>query len=135
MENLLSTNVFDTKEDMIIVGTCLKNMQPKAYKCLEELSNNLYEVCLEETHMNMVVTKVIGILARKKVKKLIFATVDKSPHCIQLHYIIKEIENMMDTKNIIIESYVAVDDTLVKIPLDIISLSKNLNTLKDTLGK
>jgi len=70
MKELLKTNCFDTGETMIIVGSCLKYMAPNAFKQLEEISNNLYEVCLEETHLNMVVTKVIGMLAREKVKKL-----------------------------------------------------------------
>ena len=43
-------------------------MQPKAYKELEQISENIYEVCLEKEHLNMVVTKIIGMLARGKVK-------------------------------------------------------------------
>ena len=131
MKDLLKTNCFDTQETMIIVGSCLENMQPKAYKELEQISENIYEVCLEKEHLNMVVTKIIGMLARGKVKKLIFATVDKSPHCVQLHYVIKELENAIDISNIEIINYVAVNDKLNEIPLEVISLSKNLSNLKE----
>ena len=96
MKDLLKTNCFNTQETMIIVGSCLENMQPKAYKELEQISENIYEVCLEKEHLNMVVTKIIGMLARGRVKKLIFATVDKSPHCVQLHYVI--FDNLVDVK-------------------------------------
>lgn len=82
----------------------------------------------------MVVTKIIGMLARGKVKKVIFATVDKSPHCIQLHYVIKELENAMDISNIEIINYVAVDNQLIEIPLEVISLSKNLSKLKGKMS-
>lgn len=130
MKDLLKTNCFDVDETMIIVGSCLKRMQPDAYKELESISSNIYDVCLEQTHLNMVVTKIIGMVARGKIKKLIFASVDKSPHCVQLHYIIKELENAIDISNIEIVNYVAVNNKLESIPLSVISLSKNLSELK-----
>ncbi len=133
MKDLLKTNCFDVQETMIIVGSCLKSMQPKAFNELEKISNNIYDVCLEKEHLNMVVTKIIGMLAREKVKKIIFATVDKSPHCVQLHYIIKELENAIDISKIKIVNYVAVDNELIEIPLRVIGLSKNLARLKEEL--
>lgn len=133
MKDLLKTNCFDVEETMIIVGSCLQNMQTKAYEELSKISNNIYEVCLEKEHLNMVVTKVIGMLARGKIKKLIFATVDKSPHCIQLHYVVKELENAISLDNIEIINYVAVDNKLVEIPIEVIGISKNLSKLKEKL--
>lgn len=133
MKDLLKTNCFDIQETMIIVGSCLKSMQPNAYKELEEISTNIYDVCLEKEHLNMIVTKIIGMIARKKVKNLIFATVDKSPHCVQLHYVVKELQNAIDISNIKIVNYVAVDNKLIEIPLEIISLSKNLSKLKEKM--
>ena len=130
MKDLLKTNCFDTNETMIVVGSCLESMQPKAYKEIEQISSNIYEVCLEKEHLNMVVTKIIVMVARGKIKKMIFATVDKSPHCVQLHYVIKELENAIDISNIEIVNYVAVENKLIQIPLKIISLSKNLSKLK-----
>lgn len=133
MKDLLKTNCFDVEETMIIVGSCIQNMQPKAYEELLKISNNIYEVCLEKEHLNMVVTKIIGMLARGKIKRLIFATVDKSPHCIQLHYVVKELENAISLDNIEIINYVAVNDKLVEIPIEVIGISKNLSKLKEKL--
>ncbi len=133
MKDLLKTNCFDVQETMIIVGSCLKSMQPKAYKELEDISLNIYDVCLEKEHLNMVVTKIIGMVARGKIKNIIFATVDKSPHCVQLHYVVKELENAIDLSGINIKNYVAVDNKLQEIPLEVISLSKNLFKLKNTI--
>jgi len=133
MKDLLKTNCFDVQETMIIVGSCLKSMQPESYKELEKISLNIYDVCLEKEHLNMVVTKIIGMIARGKIKNLIFATVDKSPHCVQLHYVIKELENAIDISNINIVNYVATNDKLVLIPLEVISLSKNLSKLKEKI--
>lgn len=133
MKDLLKTNCFDVQETMVIVGSCLKSMQPESYKELEKMSADIYDVCLEKEHLNMVVTKIIGMIARGKIKKLIFATVDKSPHCVQLHYVRKELENAMDISNIDIVNYVSVDNKLIEIPLDVISLSKNLSKLKNKI--
>ena len=132
MKDLLKTNCFDIQETMIIVGSCLDRIQPKAYEELEKISSNIYDVCLEKEHLNMVVAKIIGMLARGNIKKLVFATIDKSPHCVQLHYVVKELENAIDISNIEIINYVAVDNKLVEIPIEVISLSKNLSKLKET---
>ena len=110
-------------------------MQPCAYYELEKISLNIYDVCLEKDHLNMVVTKIIGMLARGKIRRIIFASVDKSPHCVQLHYIVKELENASDISKIDIKNYVAVDNKLIEIPLDVISLSKNLSKIKEELAK
>ncbi len=134
MKDLLKTNCFDIQETMIIVGSCLLQMAPEAYKELNKISSNIYEVCLEKEHLNMVVTKVIGMLARGKIKKLVFATVDKSPHCIQLHYVVKELENAINLDNIKITNYVAVDNKLVEIPIEVIGISKNLAKLKEKMS-
>ena len=69
MKDLLKTNCFDIQETMIIVGSCLDRIQPKAYEELEKISSNIYDVCLEKEHLNMVVTKIIGMVARGKIKK------------------------------------------------------------------
>ena len=134
-KDLLKTNCFDVEEKMIIIGSCLEYMFPKIYNELNESSENIYDVCLEETHLNMVITKLAGMIARKKCKELTFVTVDKSPHCVQLHYVVKELENIMDLKEIKIKNYVATNEGLVEIPIEVIGLSKNLSKVKKLIYK
>ena len=55
----------------------------------------------------------------------------RSSHCVQLHYVIKELENAMDINSIEIKNYVAVDNKLIEIPIEIIGMSKNLSKLKE----
>ena len=130
MKDLMKSNIYDVNETVIIVGSCLKNMQPQGYKEIEKLSKNIYELCLEETHVNIAINKISGILRTGKVKNMIFATVDSSPHCIQIHYIRNELEKMMNLENINIRNYVVVDNELIEINNEIISLSKSLAKLK-----
>ena len=129
MQDLMKTNCLEVNDTIIIVGSCIERMQPEAYKELEKISNNIYEVCLEKEHLNMVITKLIGMVSRAKLNKIIFATDDKSPHCIQLHCIIKEIKKAIDLNSIKVLNYVAVDNKLIEIPNEIISLSKNFSKL------
>lgn len=129
----MRSNIYDVDETIIVVGSCLKNMQPQGFEKVKELSENIYELCLEETHINMAITKIGGMIRTGKVKRIIFATVDKSPHCVQVHYIRNELEKMMDLKNVTIENYVVVDNELVEIDNDIISMSKALAKIKKSM--
>lgn len=133
MKELMKTNIYDVTDTIIIVGSCLQHMQPDGFEKLRNISNNIYELCLEETHINMAITKIGGMLRTNKINKIIFATVDKSPHCIQLHYIQDELRKMMNLDKIQIENYVVVNNELKQIEPEIISLSKNLNKLKEII--
>ena len=129
MKDVMKTNIYDVDDTIIIVGSCLKDMQPKGYKKLEKISKNIYDLCLEQTHVNMAITKIGGMLRTGKVHNIVFATVDRSPHCIQMHYIQDELRKMMKIDNIKITNYVVVNDELVEITPEVISLSKNLSEL------
>ena len=131
MKEVMKTNIYDVEETIIIVGSCLRNMEPEGYEKLKLISNNIYELCLEETHINMAITKIAGMLRTGKIKKIVFATVDKSPHCIGMHYIQDELRKTMNLDNIEIINYVVVNNELEKITPEIISLSKNLLELKN----
>ena len=113
MKEVMTSNIYDIDETIIIVGTCLKNMQPEGYKKLEKISKNIYSLCLENTHVNMAITKIGGMIRTGKVHNIIFATVDESPHCIQMHYIQDELREMMNLENINIKNYVVVNDELI----------------------
>ena len=129
MKELMNTNIYDCDKEIIIVGTCLKSMQPEAYKQLEAKNMPIYNLCLEESHINMAITKILGMIRAKNITKIIFASVDRSPHCIQLHYIQDEIRKL--GFDITMENYVAIDNKLEYIDTDTISLSKNLFKLKN----
>lgn len=130
MKEVMKTNIYDVEDTVIIVGSCLKYTEPEGFEKLKKISDNIYELCLEETHVNMAITKIGGMIRTGKIHKIIFATVDKSPHCIQMHYIQDELKKMMNISNILIKNYVVVDNELEEITPEIISLSKNLSILK-----
>lgn len=129
MKDLMKSNIYDCEERIIIVGSCLKSVQPQAYKELEDMNLPIFDLCLEQTHINMAITKLLGMIRAKQIETIIFASVDKSPHCIQLHYIQDEILKL--GFDIEFKNYVAVENKLIEIPKETISLSKNLSKLKD----
>ena len=131
MKELMKSNIYDVYETIIVAGSCLKNMEPEGFLKLSKMASNIYELCLEEVHINMAITKIGGMLRTGKIKKIIFATVDRSPHCIGLHYIQYELRKMMDLSDVEIENYVVVNGELIKIDKETISLSKNLKELVD----
>ena len=131
MKDLMKSNIYDCDEEIIIVGSCLKVMQPKAFKQLEKLDLPIFDLCLENSHINMAITKILGMIRAKNIKKIIFASVDKSPHCVQIHYIQDEISKLGFKIEFV--NYVAVDNSLVPISKDIISLSKNLSRLQQII--
>ncbi len=129
MKDLLKSNIYDCSSEIVVVGSCLKEMQPKAFEKIKEFNLPIFELCLEQTHINMAITKLLGMIRAKSITKIIFASVDKSPHCVQLHYIQNEILKL--GFNIQFVNFVAVDNKLIEIKPEIISLSKNLGKLSD----
>ena len=129
MKDLMKSNIYDCEDKIIVVGSCLQNMQPKSYQELEKFNLPIFELCLEQTHVNMAITKLLGMIRAKQIKKVIFASVDRSPHCIQLHYIQDEITKL--GFNVEFVNFVATENELIEIPKEVISLSKNLCKLKN----
>ena len=64
--------------------------------------------------------------------KLVLASVDRSPHCTQLHYIKHEIERILP-KHVPVEDYVVNEGRIVSVPDAAIELSKSLAKLVESI--
>ncbi len=128
MKGIMQSNIYEPKGVVAIVGSCLEQMQPKGFEEVTKAADMIYTLCLEETHINMAVTKIGALLSTGQVKKLILASVDRSPHCTQMHYIKHELERMMPLA-MEIEDYVVVDNRPVLVSDEAIDLSKSLSRL------
>lgn len=53
MKEVMKSNIYDVDDTIIIVGSCLRNMQLDGYKKLEIITDNIYDLCLDETHVNI----------------------------------------------------------------------------------
>ena len=125
---LMETNVYAVKGRVLIVGACLPTVHPEAVQTLASQADQVYSLCLETTHINMAVTKLSAVFGTGQLEKLVFASVDRSPHCTQMHYITHEIERTLKV-HVPVESVVVVDGGIVAVPAAAIELSKSLGKL------
>ena len=134
MKELMKTNVYDVGESVLIVGSCLPDMEPEGFAQLGASSGHVFELCLEQTHINMAITKISAMLYTGKIRTLRFATVDRSPHCVQMHYIQNELRLMMDLADVTVENYVVVENRPVRLTPEVILRSKKLSALAEGSG-
>ena len=134
MNNLLERNIYDIRGKVLVCGTCLPNMQKDGFEKIKDEFDTIVYLCLEKDHINMAITKLCGVLSTNNVDSLTFASVNKSPHCVQMHYITNEIKRVMDNdklpeiKNIIIQNneVYEIDEKTLSISKDLVKLSSIL---------
>lgn len=133
MRPLMETNVYAVRGKVLVVGACLPQVYPEAFERLAAQADQVYTLCLETTHINMAVTKLSAVFGTGQLERLSFASVDRSPHCTQLHYIKHEIERTLK-QHVPVESFVVVDGEIIEVPDAAIELSKSLGRLADLCG-
>ena len=125
---LMETNVYALRGRVLVVGACLPQMWPEQFRQLAAEYDQVYSLCLETTHVNMAITKLAAVFGTGQLERLAFATVDRSPHCTQMHYIRHEIERTLP-EHVPVESYVVSDGKIVAVPEGAVELSKSLARL------
>ena len=125
---LMETNVYALRGRVLLVGACLPQVWPEQFRQLAAEYDQVYGLCLETTHVNMAITKLAAVFGTGQLEKLAFATVDRSPHCTQMHYIRHEIERTLP-EHVPVESYVVSDGKIVAVPERAVELSKSLARL------
>ena len=125
---LMETNVYAVKGKVLVAGACLQQVYPEAFERLAAQADQIYTLCLETTHINMAITKLSAVFGTGQLERLSFASVDRSPHCTQLHYIKHEIERTLK-EHVPVESCVVVNGEILEVPDAAIELSKSLGRL------
>jgi hypothetical protein len=106
---------------------------------LREVSERIGEqtimhICLEETHMNQVGFKIASIVKYSDIKKVTALTVDGSPHCVQLHYVIEDIKRHF-AEDIETAHFVVEKGLLYEISADAVKRSRHLSKIQKLLDK
>lgn len=135
MQNLMDANIYEPKGKILICGTCLPTMQPKGYADLAEDFDMIFNLCLEKEHINMAITKICGMLSTGQITQLVFATVNNSPHCTQMHYIKHEIKRVMKQELPPIFNFIVENNELHFINSETTRLSKDLVSLQNLINK
>ena len=124
----METNVYAVKGKVLVVGACFPSVYPEVFGKLAEQADQVYGLCLETTHINMAITKLSAIFGTGLLEKMTFASVDRSPHYTQMHYIMHEIERTLKD-HVPVENCVVVDGEMIRVPVEAIDLSKSLGKL------
>lgn len=94
----MCTNVGDPrlreKGRLLLIGSCMSSRYPKI---VDEHKNRMggsavLSVCLEETHANQAGFKIGSIVSYSQLSEITALTIDGSPHCVQLHFLIEDIK-------------------------------------------
>ncbi|MBI5253304.1 MAG: hypothetical protein HY930_02755 [Euryarchaeota archaeon] len=124
---LLKTNVRSKKisEDVLLYGTCISEEHPEMLKKFKQKTR--LHVCLEEEHVNKVAWKMANIVRANKIKKITAATIDGSPHCVQLHYALEDLRELFPA--LVVEHYVIEKGKRINIQPDAVRKSRHLSEI------
>ncbi len=86
------SKIIRSSNKLLIVGRCVEVEHGKVLTLFKDSGYVMLSVCLEEEHINMVGFKLAGILRRCRdfLEEVAVLTVDGSPHCVQLHFMVEE---------------------------------------------
>ena len=101
------------KKKILLYGKCVRDEYQEIFHSYSEGRIPL-AVCMEREHINMVGFKLAGLLARVDVEEIVVLTVDGSPHCVQLHFALEEVEKILGRK-IERKHYVIEDGRVVRV--------------------
>ena len=134
MQYLMRVNVGDRRlrenQNLLLVGSCMERF-PDIVKevCEREERQSVLHICLEETHMNQAGFKIGSIVRYSSIKKVTVLTVDGSPHCVQLHYLVEDVKRHsapeIETAHFVIEK-----GKLFEITADAVKRSRHLSKIQ-----
>ncbi len=112
----------------MIVSRCLETEHPEI---LREFIDNyaILTACPEAEHINMIGFKLLSILARSSYEELAVLTVDGSMHCIQLHYLLEELEKILSDKMPKRRHLVFERGKIIEISPDLVKVSRYLTKI------
>ncbi len=128
------SRVIRDKEKLLIIGRCIEVEHGEILKDFIKQGYAILSVCLEEEHINHVGFKLAGILIRNNFKEVSVLTVDGSPHCTQLHWMVEEVFKFMKLDGRIERRhYVYEKNKLIDIPIDVVKYARYLSKIKRLL--
>lgn len=124
---LLKTSVNSKKisEEVLLYGTCISAEQPEMLKKFKQKTR--LHICLEEEHVNKAAWKMANIVRANKIKKITALTIDGSPHCVQLHYALEDLREMLP--GLAVEHYVIEKGKLIEISPEAVRKSRHLSEI------
>ncbi|TFG28825.1 4Fe-4S ferredoxin [Candidatus Thorarchaeota archaeon] len=138
VQELMSINVGDerlrSKEKLLLIGSCMDRFPDIINEFAQRDSGYpILHVCLEETHVNQAGFKIASIVRYADIKEITVLTVDGSPHCVQLHYIIQDIRRHF-TPELHTRHFVVEKGKVHEISQDAVKRSRHLSKIQKMMG-
>jgi len=92
------------------------------------------DVCLEEMHVNHAGFKIASIIRYSGIRRVTALTVDGSPHCVQLHYVIEDIKRHF-TSDVETAHYVVERGEVFEISPAAVKRSRHLSKIQHMLDR
>jgi hypothetical protein len=138
--HLMRINVGDRrireKGRLLLVGSCMMSRYPEI---VEEHVNRkggyaILQVCLEETHVNQAGFKIGSIVRYSNLEEVVALTVDGSPHCVQLHFVIEDIKRHF-TPDVETDHYVVERGKVHQISPKAVKRARHLSKIQKVFDK
>ena len=133
---LMRTNVGDQilrdRGKLLLVGSCMDRYPNIVEELSERGTFEVLHICLEETHMNQAGFKIASIIKYAGISDVAALTVDGSPHCVQLHYVIEDIKRHF-APEIITTHYVIEKGVVHEVSDDAVKRSRHLSKIQSML--
>lgn len=133
-QHLMRINVGDKrlreKGKLLIIGSCMDRF-PKIVKDFSERNGGqaVLQLCLEETHVNQAGFKIGSIVKYSSISEITALTIDGSPHCVQLHYVIDDVKRHF-APELVTKHFVVEKGTVHEISSDAVRRSRHLSKIQ-----
>ncbi len=134
IRDLLRSNVGRARgKRLVIVSACIADDFPEILKEISTKEAYIVKTCPEAEHINLIGYKIASFISYSNVKEVTTISVEGSPHCIQLHYIVEDIRKHF--LEFSVKHYVFNKKELIEIEPSVIKLSRHLGKLKKILER
>ncbi len=126
------SKVIRASDKLLIIGRCVEIEHNDALREFLKRGYTALSVCLEEEHINMVGFKLAGILRRCRdfLKEVTVLTIDGSPHCVQLHFMVEEAFKITGMEGLIRRKhYVIVKGKVIEVPKESVKIARYLSKI------
>lgn len=129
---LIKTKIYSKHlgNKLLIFGSCIEQEYPEV---LEKLSKDYIplSVCLEESHMNTVIGKMLSIVNVNDLEEVMMLSQDGSPHCIGLHFVLETIKKMAKSNNFKTRYCVLEHGKLIEVSPEDVKIARHLSKVKE----
>ena len=133
-QNLMQINVGDSrlrsKGKLLLIGSCMDRF-PEIVNDFAQRDGGYMTLsaCMEEIHVNQAGFKIASIVRYANISNVIVLTVDGSPHCVQLHYVLEDIRRHF-TPELTVKHYVVEKGKVYEISPEAVKNSRHLSKIQ-----